>query len=422
MKVVAPDPAFRPEAATPAPVDPVQAPKPLPVTPEPTRPQTAKPIIGHTQIAPPTPAKKPAFVRKSKSQEKAFGGTDKETKEYIIENLSMLLSTGVSIGEALAAIASELPKKSTQKLIHTMSSQIDDGIPFWKALEQTRLYNTSAIALIQVGEESGRLPENLKVIGEQMHKSNQMAAKIRSAMLYPAFLLGLLFIVGTGVGVFLLPRLLNILAGLQVQVGLITRIVIRVGTFFGHYGILLAGVVVSAVILMTILSMAWPPFKALMQATGFRIPGIKRLLFETEISRFGFVLGTLLEAGLPVETALQSLADSMVTRRYRKFAAELRRSVEEGNSFAKTFASQKDRKLLPGTMRQLIVSAEKSGNLSTSLIKVGQIYEDKADITARNLETLLEPIILVIIAVAVLFVALAVILPIYSLVGNITKH
>lgn len=398
-----------------------------PIQPPPTANDAAA-AAGHPpatdqphQAAPVKSAKKTKAASK-KTTTKVFGGTDKETKEYIIENLSMLLNTGVTVGESLAAIAGELPKKSTKKLLTDMSTAVDEGMPFWQAIENTRLFNASAIALIQVGEESGRLPENLKVIAEQMHKSNLISAKIRSAMLYPAFLISLLFVVGTGVGVFLLPRLINILSGLQVQVGLFTRIVIRVGTFMGHYGILLAGSIIVVVIVLVVLTMANATVKAAMQAVGFRIPGVKKLMFETEMSRFGFILGTLLEAGLPVVTALQSLSDSMATRRYRRFAANLRQSIEEGNSFAKTFANQKNKKLLPGTIRQLIVSAEKSGNLSVTLIKIGQIYEDKADITARNLETLLEPIILVMIAVAVLFVALAVILPIYSLVGGINKH
>jgi len=147
----------------------------------------------------------------------------------------------------------------------------------------------------------------------------------------------------------------------------------------------------------------------------------EKLLFETEVSRFGFILGTLLESGLPVVVALQSLASSMVTYRYRRFATNLCTRIEEGSSFGEVLSEPQYKKLLPATIRQLIISAEKSGNLSSSLLKIGQIYEDKADITARNLETLLEPVILVILAVCVLFVALAVILPIYSLVGGVNK-
>jgi type IV pilus assembly protein PilC len=323
------------------------------------------------------------------------------------------------VGEAIGSISAEIPKKQTREIMQKMQGSIDEGVPFAVALEQTGLFSPSVITLIEVGESTGKLPENLKVVAAQMHKNNTMNAKIRAAMLYPAFLISLLFIVGTGIGVFLLPKLLTIITSLQVKVGIMTKVLIVVGTLFGKFGLIFAAGVVLTVVIMSIAIKKSPAVKAAMEVILFRIPGVKKLLFETELARFGFVLGTLLDAGLPVVTALQSLAASMSTRRYARFASEMRDRVDEGDSFGKILSDKKYSKLLPGTIRQIVVSAEKSGNLSSSLLKVGVNYEDKADITARNLETLLEPIVLVLIAVAVLFVALAVFLPIYSLIGNL---
>ncbi len=361
----------------------------------------------------------PEKVKPKPTKRKAFGGISRDTAEYVIESLSMLLLSGVTVGEAIASISAEIPKKQTREIMLQMQNSIDEGVPFAVALEQTGLFSPSVITLIEVGESTGKLPENLKVVAAQMHKNNSMNAKIKSAMLYPAFLISLLFVVGTGIGVFLLPKLLSVITGLQIEVGLMTKILIVVGTLFGRYGLIFAAGVVVTVILSSVAVKKSATARAISEAILFRIPGVKKLLFETEIARFGFVLGTLLDAGLPVVTALQSLAASMSTRRYARFAGEMRDRVDEGDSFGKILLDQKYRKLLPGTICQIVVSAEKSGNLSSSLLKVGVNYEDKADITARNLETLLEPIVLVLIAGAVLFVALAVFLPIYSLIGNL---
>jgi len=353
------------------------------------------------------------------TKQKTLGGLDRDTSEYIIESLSMLLLAGVTVGEAIESIANEIPKKQARQTMLAMRTSIDEGMPFALALEQTGLFSPSVITLIEVGESTGKLPENLKVVAQQMHKNNTMNAKIKSAMLYPSFLVGLLFVVGTGIGVFLLPKLLTIITGLQIKVGPLTQALIVVGTWFGKYGLIFAASTVLTIVLVTILVKKSTAARAVAEVVLFKIPGIKKLLFETEISRFGFVLGTLLDAGLPVVTALQSLAASMSTRRYARFAAEMATRVDEGDSFNKILTDPKYRKLLPGTITQIVVSAEKSGNLSSSLLKIGQNYEDKADLTAHNLETLLEPIVLVLIAVAVLFVALAVFLPIYSLIGNL---
>jgi type II secretory pathway component PulF len=290
---------------------------------------------------------------------------------------------------------------------------------FWKALEESGILNVSAVALIKAGEESGRLAENLKVVAEQIHKNNVMTSKVRSALLYPAFLLTLLVLVGSGIGLFLLPKLAEIFNGLDVQLNLLTRLLINFGSFWSKWGFMLTGL---AFVMIFILVMGVSYNKTLrgwVEIVLFKLPGLSQLMYQSEISRFGFILGTLLEAGLPAVEALDSLSDSMTTKRYRDATNIMRESIEEGNTFATTFDRIKDKKAFPGPIRQLIISAEKSGNLSETLIKLSKTYEDKADITARNLETLLEPVILVLIAIGVLFVALAVVLPIYSLIGGI---
>ena len=347
------------------------------------------------------------------------GSVSRESKEYFVENLSMLIASGVTIGEALVTVASEMPSKRVKKAVLDMAAKVDEGSMFWKSLEESGILNISAVALIKAGEESGRLAENLKVVAEQIHKNNVRTAKVRSALLYPAFLLTLLILVGSGIGLFLLPKLAEIFNGLDVQLNLLTKLLINFGIFWSHWGLILTGVMFVLLFFMVLAITYNKTIRSWAEVVLFKLPGMGRLMYETEISRFGFILGSLLDAGLPAVEALDSLSDSMATKRYRDATKIMRDSIEEGNTFATTFDRIKDRKAFPGPIRQLIISAEKSGNLSETLLKLSKIYEDKADITSRNLETLLEPVILVIIAIGVLFVALAVVLPIYSLVGGI---
>lgn len=377
-----------------------------------------------TAPAPKTPEKQVAAVKNHTPKAKpphrlARGSVSRESREYFVETLSMLIATGVTVGDALETIAQEVPSKRVKKAIMAMADEVDDGGAFWKALEGSGILNTSAVTLVKAGEESGRLADNLRVVADQMHKSNSMSAKIRSALLYPTFLLVLLILIGSGIGLFLLPKLADIFKGLNVKLGLLTQLLIDFGIFWSRWGLLItAGFFVLAFIVGIIVTYN-KTARAAAEAVLFKIPGIKKLLYESEISRFGFILGSLLEAGLPIVDTLDSLSDSLTTKRYRDIAERMRISVEEGNSLAATLDGIKDRKALPGPIRQLIISGEKSGNLSQTLLKISKIYEEKADVTARNLEVLLEPVILIIIAIGVLFVALAVILPIYSLIGGL---
>ncbi len=362
----------------------------------------------------PPPPKK----TKPRPKQKIFGGIDRDTAEYFMDGLSMLLPAGVSIGEALESITAEITRKSVKKALLKVRTEVDDGVPFSEAIAQTGLFNPSVVTLIEVGESTGRLPQNLKVVAVQMHKNNEMSARIRSAMLYPSVLVSLLFVVGTGIGVFLLPKLMTVIQSLHEKVGPITDGLMIFGRFFGHYGLLLAGLIVLLVAALYVAVKLNQKVRAASEVIIFHLPGIKTLLFQTEVARFGFILGSMLEAGLPVITALQSLVSSMSTARYKMFSSKLYDEVDEGSSFTRILQRPENRKLLSGTVCQIIISAEKSGNLDKSLLKIGDNYQEKADITAKNLETLLEPVVLIVIAVAVLFVALAVFLPIYSLIGQ----
>ena len=153
------------------------------------------------------------------------------------------------------------------------------------------------------------------------------------------------------------------------------------------------------------------------------LPGVKLLLKETELARFGYLLGTLLSAGLSPTEALHSLSEATSLSRYKKFYLYLQESITDGNSFKKSFVQYKNiNKLFPVPMQQLIIAGEQSGTLSETLIKIGQNYEAKTDTTAKDLTIILEPILLVIVWLGVLAVAFAVILPIYSLIGGLNPN
>lgn len=139
-----------------------------------------------------------------------------------------------------------------------------------------------------------------------------------------------------------------------------------------------------------------------------------------ELGRFGYLLGTLLDAGIPISEALRSLIGTSFFPQYRKLYEHLAQNVRDGYSFEASFASSpKSQILFPSSVRQLIATGERSGNLSATFLKISQMYEAKSEATTKNLAVILEPVLLVIVWLGVVGVALAVILPIYSLIGQL---
>ncbi len=348
-------------------------------------------------------------------------GISKE-KDYFVENLAILYASGMNITEALDVIKSGLKTKPLIRTIDELTESINMGTPIWKALQATGLLPDHITALIKVGEETGKLPENLNVIVQQQQKERVFRSRIRSAMMYPVLLLGVAVVIGLGIAYFVLPNLINVFTQMDMELPFITRMMILVSDFLQEWGYvaLPVGFIISIIFFYFLFQ--FPKTKHIGQGILLRIPIVKDLIIETEIARFGYILGTLLNAGLPIIKALDSLSQTTGYIAYRKFFNYIKDQTDLGKSLRQSFQSYKrSKKFIYLPVQHMIMAAEQSGKLPDTLLNVGQIYEDKTETTTKNFTVVLEPLMLVIVWGVVMVVALGVIQPIYGLTGGFSK-
>ncbi|PKL72751.1 hypothetical protein CVV26_00630 [Candidatus Kuenenbacteria bacterium HGW-Kuenenbacteria-1] len=340
-------------------------------------------------------------------------------RDFFVENLSILVASGMPILSAIDSISKELRSSRIKKILVFIRADIESGSPIWKALQKTNLFADYAISLIRLGEKSGKLIENLKIVSYEQEKNRALKSKLSSAMMYPIFVLSLTVIIGIGIAWFILPKLTSVFTQLKIELPLITKILISFGDFLGHYGQYAIPMIVVIIGVLFYFIFSFSKTKVIGQYFLFSLPGVKQLIKEVELTRFGYLLGTLLSAGLPIIQALDSLISATEILQYKNFYIHLRDSIAEGNSFQKSFVSFKNiNRLIPASIQQLIIIGEQSATLSIVLLKIGQTFEAKTDNTTKNLSVLLEPILLVIVWLGVVAVAMAIILPIYSLIGG----
>lgn len=345
-----------------------------------------------------------------------------EEKNQLIEDLSITLSSGMDLLSALVSIKLETNSKKLQKIIDRMVDDIKNGSQLWKAISNTALYPDYAVSLIKIGEESGNLPENLKIVVSEAQKQKSLRSKLISALIYPILVLFLTLVIGIGIAWFILPKLAEVFSSLRVEVPLITKVLIAAGLFLGKYGIFVVPLFISVVICAFYLVFIFKRTKFIGEAITLKIPVFKTLYKEIEVTRMGYLLGTLLNAGITIIEALDSLSQATTSLTYSKFYKFLQIKIEQGNSVQLSLSLSKDsKKLIPNHIIQMISASEQSGSLPDTFLKINEIYQEKIDDTTKNLTVLLEPILLVIVWLGVLFVALAVILPIYSLVGGLNQ-
>lgn len=343
-------------------------------------------------------------------------------REYFSENLALLLKSAVPIGQALDSLIKTTKNNGMKKTLAAMQMDIEAGYSLANALERSNIMSSQTLALVRLGEQSGRLIENLQLAAEQEEKRHAFRSKVRSALIYPSFVITLTVIIGLGVAWFLLPRLSMTFTQLNVSLPLISKIMLNFGLFLQQYGIIAVPAFIGGCLLIGYILFGFKSTKGLGQRLLFATPGIGRLMREVEIAQFGYLLGTLLDAGLSITEAIQLLATATTARRYQKFYDYLVDSLDDGYSIRESLERYKrSGKLLPPAVQQMVIAGERSGSLPDVLRTVGRTYEQKADTTTRNLEAIIEPILLVVVWIGVMLVAVAVVVPIYSLVGGLNK-
>ncbi len=337
-------------------------------------------------------------------------------KRDFIDSLATLLDAGMDVLSALRVIKQELHSRRMRRIIAVIEEDVESGVFLSRTLETAQLFPARVISLLRLGEQSGKLVQNMQVVVTQYEKEWLLRTRVRSALLYATIVFSLTIIIGAGTAWFVLPQMATVFVGFDVELTLLTRLLMTVGAFLGEWGYIVIPVFLMLVGGAGYFLFSFPRTKYLGQFLLFKIPGIKTLIQQVEVARFSYIMGTMLESGIPASDSLASLHDATTFRGYRHLYGHLRDRVTEGNSFKKSFASYRNSyKMIPLSVQQMIVAAEQSGRLSKTLLKIGRRFEVKTEVAAKNISVLIEPILLIVIGAGVMGLALAILLPINNL-------
>lgn len=365
-----------------------------------------------------------AFVelKKIESTSELFSFGLGEERKYLLENLAMLVDAGVPINEALDVVGEGSKSKRMKTAIAKMSEQIEGGFPLWKAMKASGLFTKQTISLIRIGEETANLVENLKIVVEQQQKEDSFKSKVRSAVIYPLIIMFVAIAVAGGVCFFLLPRLTRVFKDMKVELPAITKALIAISSFFENYGAVAVPLIAVTLLFLFYFLFVFKKTKNIGQFLSFNFFGTKRIIRESELARFGYNMGVLLKSGISISECFDSLIKATDYYNYRNLYKKMKTEIEEGRSFAEIFKNEKNvNNLIPRPIQQMIIVSERSGRLPETMLKINTIYEDKIDDTTKNLATILEPVLLITIWAGVLLLALAIITPIYGIIGGFNK-
>lgn len=358
--------------------------------------------------------------QKDKKIPKLSSFLHKKEREYFLDQLATLIVTGMDLETALLSIKEEVRDKKAKEVLGYIIDEIQHGKPFSGTLITTNIITSHYGSLIELGEKTGRLKENIKLVSNQYLKQKTLKARVISALIYPAFVLGICFVVALTFAVYVLPQITTSFSRMNVEMNSLTQTMINLGAFFKSYGIIVIPSSILLFVLILLILFVFRRTKHWGQWIILKTPGFKQLIKETEMTNFTFILSGLLEAGIPINQIIDFLKKSTTWNVYNDFYSYAFVKLEQGFSFKKIIASYKNiDRIIPISLQYMIISSEQSGMMMKTMKKATKIFEARLENTSKNLATLIEPLILLIVWGAVLLVALSVIIPIYGMIGNV---
>ncbi|MBU0976132.1 MAG: type II secretion system F family protein [Patescibacteria group bacterium] len=354
-----------------------------------------------------------------KSKLLSFGGIKPLEKIILAKHLAIALKAGLDIVEALNALAQQTTSKRLREILTEIRKDVEEGKPLADSfLRYPKDFPSIFVDMIYSGERGGTLPENLEYLSLQLEKDYELKKKIKGAMMYPGIIFFATIIVTLALSIFVLPKITALYDSFGDDLPLITVIMLGAMNFVRNYWYLL---LVSAAGIIGLYSLAekFPAAKKVVDKMKLSLPILGNMYVVSQLTRLSRTLGTLVKSGVPIQAALQSLestADNLVYKDLMRKTAEQVSSGETMYSILKEYPH-----LFPPLASRMISLGEETGNLENNLLYLGEFYEKELDGVVKNMTTILEPILLIFVGLMVGLVAVAIIMPIYSLSGSINR-
>ena len=331
----------------------------------------------------------------------------------LARNLSAMLGAGLSLSRAISVIERQSENKRLKEIANGLGDSIKRGSSFHEALaEYPKVFSPLFVAMAKAGEESGSLSESFSVVSTQMERSEELVRKIRGAMIYPSIVITAILIVAVLMLIYVVPTLTATFKQLGVQVPLTTQIIVAVSDFMVA-NVTLVFASIAVLIVGGIAFVRSERGSGIVLRVALRLPIIGELVRETYTARTARTLSSLLAAGVPVLEALAITKEVVHARAFAAVVEEAELRVKKGDTLSSSFSEHA--KLFPILMSDMLSVGEETGKVAEMLKQIAEFYEADVAEKTKDLSTIIEPVLMLVIGTFVGIFAVSMIAPIYQL-------
>jgi type IV pilus assembly protein PilC len=342
-----------------------------------------------------------------------------KTKDIAIlcGQLSAMLDAGLPALGSLEAIADQIENKTLARILKQVSSDIEAGTTFSQAFaKHQKVFSILFVSMVKSGEEAGALPKVLARLADYLEARDALIHKVKSASMYPAFVASFFVVAVAGIMLFLIPQFEKIFADFDLQLPTLTKTLIAISRFVGGnlvWEFLALGV-------GTYLFWKWkatPAGRRKLDELILKAPVIGKVVLKASIARLTRTLGTLMENGVSVVSALEIVGETSGNTVIKEAIDNVGIGVGNGSTISEGLSGSP---IFPKMVVSMVAAGESSGNLPSMLEKISDFYTREVDSAITGLTSMIEPALIVGLGAIVTVVVLAIYMPIFQMATGIS--
>ena len=340
-------------------------------------------------------------------------------RELIVfsRQLATLIESGITILSGLQMLAEESASKPLRRALERIIEDVQEGESFSNALrKQSHIFPPIYSRMMEIGERMGNMESVLRQVATYMEKREALTRKLRGAMAYPAFIISLAIGVVFLMITFSLPGIMGLFSEFEIELPLTTKILLAISTFISAHQ---TQIVTGAIFVVAALALylKTPIGQRQKDILLLKIPVISTINIQSNMAQLCHTMSILLRAGLPMAEIMNLLVETMGNVILREALETVRMEMLQGHGLSQPLRQQE--KVFPGLLVQMVRVGEETGTLDSNLETLAKFYEEEADRKINALTSMMEPALMLFIGGMVGFLAVSVILPMYTMIGAI---
>lgn len=337
-------------------------------------------------------------------------------KIFFTRNLRVMIGSGLPLPRALKTLASQTKSRKFKKALLAIKEEVAKGNNFSQALSlYPEIFSELFQNMVKVGEESGTLEDVLKMLTEQMEREYDLKSKIMGAMAYPAVVILAMIGIGILMLIMVVPKLAETFQELNVELPFTTRLVIFIGNFLAHewyFAILL----IAGALVFFRLFFSLKIGKKISHFIFLNFPIISGIVKQTNSAYFTRTLSSLIAAGVPLVRSLEIISKALGNIYFQEAIGEAADRIKQGEKLHEALIPY--RNIFPEVLLEMVEVGEETGETSLVLAKLADFFEEEATTMTKNISSIIEPILMLVIGATVGFFAISMVQPMYSMLQS----